>query len=84
MPIRGAGSCRGAAGLRPSPGSLERYREDGATFAFFRPDARWWIECYPEFDDYLREHSSVAFEEDGGCAIYDLRSRRAASRVPFD
>jgi tRNA (mo5U34)-methyltransferase len=52
---------------------VEDLELSGCGFVVFRQASRWWLDCYPGLERYLRERYPVAVEEDGGCVIFDLR-----------
>ncbi len=70
--------------LRPadSPEAIDRLeavRELGAEFLVFPPSARWWLEHYPEFIQYLRAQYRVVLDQDS-CVVVSL-TEGAAARV---
>jgi glycosyltransferase involved in cell wall biosynthesis/SAM-dependent methyltransferase len=84
------------AGHHPADGAaavahLEELRAKGGRYLVLPETARWWLDHYAEFRQYLDGRAEVAARRDGVCTVYALTGvparngppARGAARPPF-
>jgi Glycosyltransferase WbsX/Glycosyl transferases group 1 len=54
---------------------------EGATHLLFPQHGRWWLEYYPEFDEFLRRDHTVVFDEESGI-LFALSGRQDNGALP--
>jgi glycosyltransferase involved in cell wall biosynthesis len=59
--------------------NLEETRAKGVEYLLFPSTSFWWFDYYLEFRDYLRDHHTLAYE-DNACRIFELRGETARMR----
>jgi glycosyltransferase involved in cell wall biosynthesis/SAM-dependent methyltransferase len=75
------------AGHHPADGAaavahLEELRARGARYLVLPEPARWWLDHYAEFRQYLDGRAAVAARRDGVCTVYALTGVAGRNRAP--